>query len=95
MSQILNGSICLSDIPKDKMTKSEKNGKVYVNVNIYVNDEADQFGNDGSISVTQSKQEREQKVKRVYIGNVKKPAFTASAPSAAQQTDASNFDLPF
>jgi hypothetical protein len=71
MSTLYNGSICLSDIPKDKITVSEKNGKKYLNINIWVNDEKDQFGNIGSINVSQSKDEREAGTKKVYIGNFK------------------------
>ena len=55
MSKLYNGSICLSDIPKDKVTTSEKNGKKYLNINVWVNDELDQYGNIGSIQLSQSK----------------------------------------
>lgn len=82
MSTLYNGSICLSDIPKDKITTSEKNGKKYLNVNIWVNDDKDQYGNIGSINVSQTKEEREAQVKKVYIGNFK------PLPGATPQTQA-------
>lgn len=72
MSQFFNGSICLSDIPKDKITESTKNGKKYLNVVIWLNDE-EKFGNIGSIQVSQTKDEREAKTPKQYIGNFKKP----------------------
>jgi hypothetical protein len=98
MAQLLTGSICLTDIPKDKITTSEKNGKKYLNIAIWVNDEKDTYGNDGSIQVQQTKDEREAKAPRTYIGNVRKPAPAAEQPAhpagavaAAPVTD----DLPF
>jgi hypothetical protein len=38
---------------------------------ITVNDEPDQFGNQGPVCVDQSKEEREAKVAKVYLGNCK------------------------
>ena len=96
MSTLYNGSICLSDIPKDKITKSEKNGKSYLNFNLWVNDEKDQYGNIGSINVSQSKEERLSKVPKVYFGNIKPVEFNQQAPTqqAAASVDPSD-DLPF
>lgn len=96
MSQFLNGSICLSDIPADKITVSEKNGKKYLNVNVWINDQPDSYGNIASVSVSQTKEEREAKVKKTYIGNLKAPqnapaAQQQSAPAAAPNLS----DLPF
>ena len=36
-----------------------------------MNDELDQFGNSGPVVVQQTKEEREAKVAKVYLGNVK------------------------
>lgn len=91
MGQILNGSICLTDIPKEKITKSEKNGKLYLNINVFINDEPDQYNNNGAIAIQQSKDEREAKTKRVYIGNVK---FSQQQPAQAAPAAVLN-DLPF
>jgi len=91
MAQILTGSICLTDIPKDKITKSEKNGKLYLNINVFINDEPDQYSNNGAIAIQQSKDEREAKAKRTYIGNVK---FAQQPPAAAPTQELLN-DLPF
>jgi hypothetical protein len=71
MSQTLLGSICLTDIPKDKITVSEKNGKSYLNLVVFINDELDKFNNIASVVVSQSKEERDAKVKPSYIGNFK------------------------
>ena len=94
MSQLFNGSICLSDIPKDKITTSEKNGKKYLNITVWLNDDADQYGNIGSLQVSQSKAEREAGEKKQYIGNFKKP-HGAAVPQSNGSESISNDDLPF
>jgi hypothetical protein len=96
MSTLYNGSICLSDIPKDKITKSEKNGKSYLNFNLWVNDEKDQYGNIGSINVSQTKEERESGQKKVYFGNIK-PVERNAAPQQAAATPTEDWSdsLPF
>ena len=94
MSTLYNGSICLSDIPKDKITTSEKNGKKYLNFNLWVNDEKDQYGNIGSINVSQTKDERLAKVPKVYFGNIKPVERNATPQQAAASVDPTD-DLPF
>ena len=69
MAGIIKGSINLSMIPKDKIIQGKK-GK-YLPVSITVNDEEDQFGNFGPIIVDQTKEEREAKAEKTYLGNVK------------------------
>ena len=69
MAGIVKGSIDLTKVPKDRIIVGKK-GK-YINVAITVNDEEDQFGNFGPIIVDQSKEEREAKVPKTYLGNVK------------------------
>jgi hypothetical protein len=97
MSTLYNGSICLSDIPKEKITTSEKNGKKYLNFNLWVNDEKDQYGNIGSINVSQSKEERESGAKKVYFGNIKPVERNAAQPQTAAPSNepAPVDDLPF
>jgi hypothetical protein len=68
MAGIINGSINLSMIPKDKIIDGKK-GK-YLPFTITINDEPDQFGGQGPITVAQSKEEREAKTNRVFLGNV-------------------------
>jgi hypothetical protein len=69
MAGIINASINLSDIPKDKIIDGKK-GK-YLNITITINDEVDSFGNHGPIIVSQSKEERDSKEDKTYLGNVK------------------------
>ncbi len=68
MASIINFSIDLTKIPKDKIIDGKK-GK-YLPVTLTLNDEVDQFGNQGPIVVAQTKEEREAKQSKTYLGNV-------------------------
>ncbi len=102
MASIIKASINLNEIPKDKIIIGKK-GK-YLPVTITINDEVDQFGNQGPIVVAQTKEEREAKQAKTYLGNVQvvwtngdnvaaaprqdQPVQAAPAPAPAD-------DLPF
>lgn len=67
MSALVNASINVAKIPKDELIKGEKGS--YLNVTVSLNDETDQYGNNASIYVAQSKEEREAGEDRTYLGN--------------------------
>lgn len=69
MASIINFSIDLTKIPKDKIIDGKK-GK-YLPVTLTLNDELDNFGNNGPVIVAQSKEERDAKTPKVYLGNAK------------------------
>jgi len=69
MASIIATSIDLTKIPKDKIINGKK-GK-YLPITITINDELDNFGNNGPVVVQQTKEERDAKVDKVYLGNVK------------------------
>ena len=69
MAQIINTSINLTAIPKHKIIDGKK-GK-YLPITITLNDEPDQFGNDGPVTVAQTKDERDSKESKTYLGNAK------------------------
>ena len=104
MSKMYTGSIDLNKIDKSKVVTTDKNGKPfengakYLNVVVWINDEADQYGNNVSIQVSQSKEEREQGVKAIYIGNAKEYK-KESTPSSEQvdnsRTQNDDMGLPF
>ena len=79
MAGIVKGSIDLTKVPKDRIIIGKK-GK-YINVAITVNDEEDQFGNFGPIVVDQTKEEREAKVPKTYLGNVRVVWSNGTFPS--------------
>lgn len=101
MSKLFTGSICLTDISENfkkkhsGFSKSEKNGKIYANVSIWINDQPDQFGNDGSIQINPKKDSQDSKF---YIGNVKlsevKNSQVGITDSDINPT-VDNDDLPF
>ena len=102
MASIIKTSINLEAIPKDKIYVGKK-GK-YLPVTITINDELDQFGNQGPVVVEQTKEERDAKAPKTYLGNVKvvwtngqnvdaapRDMNSAPAPAPASAED----DLPF
>ena len=105
MAGIIKTSINLSAIPKDRIIIGKK-GK-YLPIAITVNDEPDQFGNQGPVVVDQSKEEREAKAPKTYLGNVRvvwtngkfpeKIPFDATQgqPQTVQPTKPVDNDVPF
>lgn len=95
---LINLSICLSDIPKDRI-KLANNGKKYLNVTVRDLREADEYGNTHSLYCTQTKEEREAKEKRTYIGRGKEFVFQSARPSVEEVSElpvAEDLDdLPF
>tara|TARA_R100000742_G_C4258662_1_gene76528 strand:+ start:616 stop:927 length:312 start_codon:yes stop_codon:yes gene_type:complete len=103
MASIIKTSINLNEIPKDKIINGKK-GK-YLPIAITINDEPDQFGNQGPVVVEQTKEEREAKAAKTYLGNVKvvwtngtnvEPAPRDNQPATAPpQAAVADDDLPF
>ena len=48
-----------------------KDGKLFFNITIHCNDEKNQYDQDTSISLKQTKEQKDAKVAKVYIGNGK------------------------
>ena len=103
MASIIKTSINLNNIPKDKIFNGKK-GK-YLPITITLNNDPDQFGNQGPDVVEQTKEERDAKASKTYLGNVKvvwtdgnnvdrapySENQSAPAPAPAQADE----DLPF
>lgn len=104
MATLINASINLSKVPKEQLVDG-KTGK-WLPLSISVNNETDQYGNNASISVAQTKEQREAKEPKIYLGNGKvvwtdgsnvdsapreENATKKVAPVLTQQED----DLPF
>jgi len=103
MASIIKTSINLGNIPKDKIFHGKKGQ--YLPITITINDEVDQFGNQGPVVVEQSKEERDAKSPKTYLGNVKvvwtngdnveaAPRDGASAPTQSKPAPVED-DLPF
>ena len=83
-----------------------KDGKLFLNIDITCNDEANQYGQDTSISLKRTKEQSEAKAPKVYIGNGK-TVWSSEAPKqdAAKKANVepenlvnpnfSESDLPF
>ena len=91
-------SICLSDLPKAKITE-HKNGKKYISLVVDDRKEADQYGNDLTVYVNHTKEEREAKAAKVYVGQGKTYTFIGQAKQEAKPANAAAADeddgLPF
>jgi hypothetical protein len=90
MSTIVNASIDLTKIEKSKIIKGKKGS--YVNITMFINDEVDQFGNNSSIIMSQTKEERDAKTPRDYLGNGR-TAGVGNQPK--QEQEAVSNDLPW
>jgi len=100
MSAIVNFSINVEDIDKSKLIKGKKGS--YLNLTMSINDET-KFGNNASVSISQSKEEREAKEAKTYLGNGKVVWVSDEGVSVAEREQemststsaASQDDLPF
>ena len=67
-------SVCLSDIPKSKIVEA-KNGKKYVNLVLDERSEVGQYGETHMLYMSQTKEERQNKDKKVFVGSGKEYKF--------------------
>ena len=98
MSDLINASICVTDIPKYKIKLAE-NGKKYMNITIATRREPDKYENTHTVFMSQTKEEREAGTGRIYIGSGKGFDFTpaATTPESVDQMPVASDtdDLPF
>ena len=98
MSAIINYSLRVDKLPKEKFIAG-KDGAVYVNLTMSVNDET-RYGNNASIYISQTKEENEAKKPRTYLGNGKVVWNNAIIVNAEKQVKEAvqeevGSDLPF
>ena len=102
MASIISANIDLTKIDKSKIYEGKK-GKYYP-ITIVLNDEPGQYGDSGYIQTEQSKEERDAKQPKSYLGNVKvvwtNGDNVAAAPRDGQPQQAAPVaapvdDLPF
>lgn len=89
---MINISICLTDLPKNKITVSEKNGKKYINIVCDKRKEPSAYGETHTIYVQQTKEERETKIPKQYCGSGKEIVFENKTQSTLQPA---KDDLPW
>jgi hypothetical protein len=70
MSTLINFSLRVDKLPKEKFVIG-KDGAVYYNGTISISDETNQWGQNVSITDSQTQEEREAKKAKNYLGNGK------------------------
>lgn len=68
--KLISASIDLNKIDESRIVTG-KNGERWINIDITVKDEKNQYGQDTAITLQQTKAERDNKVKKTFIGNGK------------------------
>lgn len=86
-------SLCLSDIPKTYMTKA-KNGKIYGEIIVGIRKEPDQWGRDLKVYMKPSKQDREEKAPKNYVGGGRMITFVQSQGEAPTDNEVDNLFTP-
>lgn len=100
MSAIINFNLNVAKLPKEKFVAG-KDGAVYVNLTMSVNDET-RYNNNTSIYVSQTSEEREAKKQKTFIGNGKVVWNNGNIVNAEREEQAQKVpqskevaDLPF
>ena len=99
MGKLINAQINKSKLQGLVHYTNKRTNEESVNITISLNDAPDQYGNNASIWISQTKEERDAKAPKVYLGNGKviydsnmprqnAPEFPKEAPVLPQ-------DLPF
>ena len=70
MPRLLSIKLNLDKVNKEKLYKGNKG--TYLDVDVWINEEPDAYGNDASAIQSQSKEDREKGISKNYIGNGKK-----------------------
>ncbi len=101
MGKKLNyGSLCYTEIVAQAKNahpafSRAQNGKVYFNIDVWLNDEPDKLGNTISVSLSKKKGDD---IKSVTIGNLKtndpQPQITPPLPTTENKSEDDD-DLPF
>jgi hypothetical protein len=81
MSVLANASIDLTKIDKSKLYKGK-----FLNFTISINDQTDTYGNNVSVTESQTKEERDLKTSKRYLGNGK-VVYTSGDVKVAEKQD--------
>lgn len=84
MSKLVALKIDVSKIDKDRLYQGTKG--VYLDAVVWLNDDADKYGNHGMITQSVSKEERDSGVKGEILGNAKILMVKDDRPSTGQVT---------
>jgi len=98
MSKIISLKIDVSKIDKSRLFQGKKG--TYLDAVLFLNDDIDDYGNNGMIVQSVTQEEREAGTKGAILGNSKqiggeKKEVNYSEPASAMNADSSNGNLPF
>lgn len=94
MAAILTVNVDLSKIPTDKIYEGKK-GR-YAELTVMINDETSEYGSNVSVSMNQTKEERDNKNPKTYVGNGKVLWNDGNIKNAEKpQPQEAESDLPF
>lgn len=92
---IINASIKKEDLDKlDPSVLIQGKTAVYIPLSIYVDNKIDKFGNNVSVQLSQSKEDREAKKPKVYLGNGK-VVYVRDMPKCAKDCAPADAREPF
>lgn len=101
MSDFISVSVCVTDIPKSAI-KVADNGKKYINIVVASRQNEGKYGETHTVYMSQSKEEREAKMEKCYIGSGKayqpkaaSPVTTESIEQMPVISEEEASDLPF
>jgi|TARA_R110002012_G_scaffold226700_1_gene398865 hypothetical protein len=93
MSRLITLNVDVKKLDKSKFYEGKKG--TYASLDVWVNDEPDQYGNDASVNQSLSKEDRENGVKKTYVGNGKKMFGWGESSSSTKQSDVEIASEPF
>lgn len=90
----LNGSICLTDLRiflqnNPQLKQVAKNGKEYLNINVFFKDAPDQYGNTATLAL----KKLDKDAPTQYLGNLKE--YVPAPAQAPTNQPVAKDDLPF
>lgn len=95
---MINLSICLTDLPKEKI-KVAKNGKKYISLMVAERKQESQYGETHTVWVSQTKEERDAGAPTIFVGGGKqyapKPITAEDIEAMASMGPDEDDDLPF
>lgn len=99
MGQLINAQINKSKLQGLVHYTNKRTNEESVNITISLNDTPDQYGNNASIWISQTKEERDSKAPKVYLGNGKviydSNMPRQNAPEFPKEAPTTSTDLPF
>lgn len=99
MGQLINAQINKSKLQGLVHYTNKRTNEESVNITISLNDAPDQYGNNASIWISQTKEERDAKAQKIYLGNGKviydSNMPRQNAPEFPKEAPTTSTDLPF